>query len=83
MCPLGAEMDTSREAAAGVVTSERETGSTAKRERRSVEEKRRIVEETLVEGVSGSRCSSFPVSVAIPLSTLPLPVAVHILRVGI
>ena len=50
-------MDTSREAVAGVVASERRTRSTGKRERRSVEEKRRIVEETLVEGVSVARAA--------------------------
>jgi transposase len=48
-------MDTSRQTVAEVVTKERQTGSTARRERRSVEEKRRIVEETLVEGVSVAR----------------------------
>ncbi len=48
-------MDTSRQAVAEVVRSERQTRSIGKRERRSVEEKRRMVEETLVEGVSVAR----------------------------
>ena len=44
-------MDTSRQALAAVV----EAGSALKRQRRSVAEKRRIVEETLVEGASVAR----------------------------
>jgi len=44
-------MDTSREALTAVV----EAGSALKRQRRSVAEKRRIVEETLVEGASVAR----------------------------
>ena len=44
-------MDTSRAAAGEIAPRVSQTG-TAKRQQRSVEEKRRIVEETLVEGAS-------------------------------
>jgi transposase len=48
-------MDTSRQAVAEIASRASQTGSTAKRQRRTVEEKRRIVEETLVEGASVAR----------------------------
>jgi transposase len=47
-------MDTSRAAAGEIASRVSQTG-TAKRQQRSVEEKRRIVEETLVEGASVAR----------------------------
>jgi transposase-like protein len=52
-CPLGVEMDTSQQAA--VVPKDRESSVALKRQRRSIAEKRRIVEETLVEGASVAR----------------------------
>src|SRR5215831_6405192 len=48
-CPLGAEMDTSTQ----IVTAK--TPPTSKRQRRSITEKRRIVEETLAHGASVAR----------------------------
>jgi transposase len=47
-------MDTSRAAGGEIASRVSQTG-TAKRQQRSVEEKRRIVEETLVEGASVAR----------------------------
>src|SRR6266571_4645514 len=52
-CPLGVEMDTSQQAA--VVPKDRDSSVALKRQRRSIAEKRRIVEETLVEGASVAR----------------------------
>src|SRR5437667_11024020 len=52
-CPLGAEMDTSQQVA--VIPQGRESSVAAQRQRRSIAEKRRIVEETLVEGASVAR----------------------------
>src|ERR1700690_1856906 len=52
-CPLGAEMDTSQQTA---VTARDRAGSVAaQRQRRSIAEKRRIVEETLAPGASVAR----------------------------
>jgi transposase len=52
-CPLGAEMDTSQQA---TVTPRGGEGSAAtRRQRRSIAEKRRIVEETLAPGASVAR----------------------------
>jgi hypothetical protein len=48
-------MDTSRPAVAEIASRVSQTGTTPKRQRRSVEEKRRIVEETLAEGASVAR----------------------------
>ena len=48
-------MDTSRPAAAEIATRASSAGSRPKRQQRTVEEKRRIVEETLVEGASVAR----------------------------
>ena len=53
-CPLGAEMDTSRQVPA-VIADKSESLGAAPRQRRSIAEKRRIVEETLVEGTSVAR----------------------------
>src|SRR5271165_2182985 len=53
-CPLGAEMDTSRQGTT-VIADESETLGAAPRQRRSIAEKRRIVEATLVEGASVAR----------------------------
>ena len=48
-------MDTSRPAVTEIATRASSTGSRPKRQRRTEEEKRRIVEETLVEGASVAR----------------------------
>jgi transposase len=48
-------MDTSTQAVAEMAPRVSQTGTTPKRQRRTVEEKRRIVEETLVEGASVAR----------------------------
>jgi transposase len=48
-------MDTSRPAVTEIATRASSTRSTAKRQQRTVEEKRRIVEETLIEGASVAR----------------------------
>src|SRR5208282_3533628 len=48
-------MDTSRPAAAEIATRASSAGSRPKRQQRTVEEKRRIVEETLGEGASVAR----------------------------
>jgi transposase len=48
-------MDTSRPAVTEIATRASSTGSRPKRQQRTVEEKRRIVEETLVEGASVAR----------------------------
>ncbi len=48
-------MDTSRQAVAEIAPRVSPMGTTPKRQRRTVEEKRRIVEETLVEGASVAR----------------------------
>ena len=48
-------MDTSRPAVTEIATRASSTRSTAKRQQRRVEEKRRIVEETLIEGASVAR----------------------------
>jgi transposase len=50
-CPLVAEMDTSRQDPEGIA-GKSEWASTVGRQRRSIAEKRRIVEETLVSGAS-------------------------------
>src|ERR1700757_2951230 len=49
-CPLGVEMETSQQAT--VTSKDREGSVAAQRQRRSIAEKRRIVEETLVSGAS-------------------------------
>jgi len=49
-CPLGAKKDTSQQAAG--TSRDREGSVAAQRQRRSIAEKRRIVEETLVPGAS-------------------------------
>ncbi len=48
-------MDTSRPAVTEIATRASSTGSRPKRQQRTVEEKRRIVEETLAEGASVAR----------------------------
>ncbi len=48
-------MDTSRQAVAEMASRVSQTGAPPKRQRRTVEEKRRIVEETLGEGASVAR----------------------------
>jgi len=48
-------MDTSRPVVTEIATRASSTGSTPKRQQRTVEEKRRIVEETLIEGASVAR----------------------------
>ncbi len=48
-------MDTSRQAVAEIAPRVSQKGTTPKRQRRPVEEKRRIVEETLAEGASVAR----------------------------
>jgi len=48
-------MDISRPAVTEIVTRASSTGSRPKRQQRTLEEKRRIVEETLVEGASVAR----------------------------
>ncbi len=48
-------METSRPAVTEIATRASSTGSRPKRQQRTVEEKRRIVEETLVEGASVAR----------------------------
>ncbi len=48
-------MDTSRPAVTEIATKASSAGSAPKRQQRTVEEKRRIVEETLVEGASVAR----------------------------
>ena len=52
-CPLGVEMDSSHQAA--VNPRDREVSVAAQRQRRSIAEKRRIVEETLAPGASVAR----------------------------
>src|ERR1041385_7360529 len=52
-CPLGGEMDTSQQVA--VIPQGRESSVAAQRQHRSIAEKRRIVEETLIEGASVAR----------------------------
>ena len=49
-CPLGGEMDTSQQAT--VTSRDKEGSAAAQRQRRSIAEKRRIVEETLAPGSS-------------------------------
>ena len=52
-CPLGAEMDTSQQEA--VIPRNKEVSVGSLRQRRSIAEKRRIVEETLAPGASVAR----------------------------
>jgi transposase-like protein len=52
-CPLGAEMDTSQQVA--VIPRNKEVSVGSLRQRRSIAEKRRIVEETLAPGASVAR----------------------------
>lgn len=52
-CPLGAEMDTSQQVT--VIPKDREASVAPQRQRRSIAEKRRMVEETLVPGASVAR----------------------------
>jgi transposase len=52
-CPLGGEMDTSQQAT--VTSRDKEGSAAAQRQRRSIAEKRRIVEETLAPGSSVAR----------------------------
>ena len=52
-CPLGGEMDTSQQAT--VTSRDKEGSAAAQRQRRSIAEKRRIVEETLALGASVAR----------------------------
>ena len=52
-CPLGAEMDTSQQTA--ITPRDRAGSVAAQRQRRSIAEKRRIVEETLEPGASVAR----------------------------
>src|ERR1700756_2645893 len=49
-CPLGVEMETSQQAT--VTSKDREGSRAAQRQRRSIAEKRRLVEETLAPGTS-------------------------------
>src|SRR4029077_14599895 len=52
-CPLGAEMDTSQQVA--IIPRNKEGSVVPQRQRRSIAEKRRIVEETLLPGASVAR----------------------------
>jgi transposase-like protein len=52
-CPLGAEMDTSQHVT--VIPKDREAAGEPRRQRRSIAEKRRMVEETLAPGASVAR----------------------------
>src|ERR1700752_3172074 len=52
-CPRGAEMDTSQQDT--VTPKDRENSAAGPRQRRSIAEKRRIVEETLMAGASVAR----------------------------
>src|SRR5438128_11145192 len=54
MCPLGAEMDTSTQVTE-VLTAKAQIGATGRRQDRTIELKRRLVEATLVEGASVAR----------------------------
>jgi hypothetical protein len=80
-------MDTSQQVA--VIPQGRESSVAAQRQRRSIAEKRRIVEETLVAGASVARVARDATGTVFPavadgyyLMLRPLPAGQHIIKFG-